>query len=253
MKRTILILMTAAALVACKKDKEDSTKPVINAVKVNGAVAEEHDVDAGSTLVLEITTSDNNALNQLKVNIHGADDGHTHGGGPGESVEPNVGTWSETRIFDLDGKSDVRTVSFEVPTTIAGHWHVEVALIDDDGNEADEYVTTLHVENSYFPVITFSTTPAAVDGEITMAVNESVLLDGSVSDPDGLASIHFELESEAGAVIWEYEAPSVSGTSMDFIAQPAGPITEAGEYHLHVHATDNAGYTAEWEVHVGVE
>lgn len=254
MKNLILFFAIVAALSSCKKEETDTTAPKINSVRVNGVSAEEHDLNAGSTIEVTIDVSDNENLNQLKVDIHSADDGHTHDDSTtGELEAPNVGVWSELRVENLSGKSTSKTFNFIIPATIAGHWHIEVKLIDKEGNEAIEYVTTLHVENSNLPVFNISSSPAALNYEIEIPVNGTISLSGTVSDPDGLVEIHWELENEASDDIFlEGEIPTVNGTSFDLGTINLGPIP-AGEYHLHVHAKDTQGYEGEWSVHVHAE
>lgn len=255
MKKVVFLMAVVFALASCKKEKEDSTAPVIGSIKVNGVVADEHDVNAGDVITVEIAVTDNEELNQLKVNIHGADDGHTHDGGTEEEVvAPNVGVWSNTQIFDLSGTSYTQTISYTVPATISGHWHIEVQLIDDQGNEATEAVTTMHVENSNLPVFAITSTPVTTDYVITVAAGGSITLNGTVSDPDGLTDVHVELEDEdTEEVVWEQELTGVTGTSFDIGSVIVGPIDAAGNYHLHIHATDGAGYMGEWAVEVVVE
>lgn len=254
MKKAILILAAIVALASCKKESEDTTKPVISSVKINGVVAEEHELNAGNTFTIDVVSEDNESLNQLKVNIHSADDGHTHDGGSGEVEAPNIGVWSETQIFDLSGTSNTKSLTLEVPSTVAGHWHVEVMLIDEQGNEADEYVTTLHIENANLPIMNVASVPAAVDYEITIAPGEAITLSGTVTDEDGLDSGHVELENETtGEIVWEQNLAGVSGTSFDLGSILVGPIMDAGTYHLHIHIIDANGYTGEWAVEVHVE
>lgn len=253
MKRIIFIL-SVVLFVSCKKD-EDTTRPVINTVKVNGVEANEHDVNAGTQITVEVTTSDNEELNQLKVEIHSADDGHTHESGGGSATqETNVGVWSDSRIIDLSGTSKVSNVVFDIPNSVKGHWHIEVALIDDQGNEATEHVTTLHVSNGFLPVLSITSDPTLVNDEIAVALGGQLTLNGTVEDPDGLAAIHVELKDEAtDTIVWEYDVPGVSGTSITLVPIVVGPLTQAGNYHLHLHATDNAGFESEWSAHVHVE
>jgi hypothetical protein len=255
MKKAILFFAAVVILASCKKDEEDTTRPVIGSVKVNGAVADEHDVEAGTTISIEVAMTDNKELNQLKVDIHSADDGHTHGddGGGEEVEEENIGVWSDTRIISVSGESDTETLSFTIPNTIKGHWHIEVSLIDKDGNEAVEYVTTLHVENANLPVFEITTNPAIVNGEIELEIGGTFLLSGTITDPDGFEHIHIEVEDEAtGTVIWEQEVTVVAGNTITLTDILVGPFAAAGDYHIHIHAEDTAGFEGEWGTHVHV-
>jgi len=85
-------------------------------------------------------------------------------------------------------------------------------------------------------------------------VGGTVVLTGTVADPDGLTDIHVELENEeTGEVIFEQELTGVTGTSFDLGTINIGPIATAGHYHLHLHATDALNYMGEWAVDVHVE
>ena len=254
MKKAIFILSAILILASCKKESEDSTKPIINSVRINGIVADEHEMNAGETFTIEVSTSDNESLNQLKVNIHSADDGHTHDDVSGEVDAPNIGLWSETQILNLSGTTNTQTLTLEIPAVIAGHWHVEVMLIDEQGNEAVEYVTTLHVVNVNLPIMNVVSVPVAVDYEIIIAPGETITLSGTITDDDGLDSGHVELENETtGEIVWEQNLTGVSGTSFDLGSILVGPIIDAGHYHLHIHMIDADGYTGEWAVEVHVE
>ena len=254
MKKAILFFAAVVILASCKKDEEDTTRPVIGSVKVNGVVADEHDIEAGSAISVEIAMSDNKELNQVKVDIHSADDGHTHGEGESEEVEEeNIGVWSDARIISVSGESETETISFNVPNTIKGHWHIEVSLIDKDGNEAVEYVTTLHVENANLPVFALITNPAIVNGEIELEIGGTFTLSGTITDPDGFEHIHIEVEDEAtGTVIWEQEVTIVTGSTITLTDILVGPFATEGDYHLLIHAHDNAGFEGEWGTHVHV-
>jgi len=254
MKKAIFILSAILILASCKKESEDSTKPIINSVKINGIVADEHEMNAGETFTIEVSTSDNESLNQLKVNIHSADDGHTHDEASGEVDAPNIGVWSETQILNISGTSNTQSLTLDIPAVVAGHWHVEVMLIDEQGNEALEYVTTLHVVNTNLPIMNVVSVPAAVDYEISIAPGGTITITGTITDDDGLDSGHVELENETtGEIVWEQNLTGVSGTSFDLGSILVGPIIDAGHYHLHIHMIDADGYTGEWAVEVHVE
>lgn len=254
MKKAILILAVVISIVSCKKDSEDTTKPVIDSVKINGVVADEHEMNAGDTFVIEVTSSDDQSLNQLKVNIHGADDGHTHDGSTGEVEAANIGVWSETQILSLSGTANTQSLTLEIPAVIAGHWHVEVMLIDEQGNEAVEYVTTLHVLNTFLPVFAITSDPAITDGVITVAAGESFDLMGTISDTDGLSYGHAEIVNEStDEVVWIQTLSSVDGTVYDLGTFLVNPTLTVGNYRLYLKATDSLGYQGEWSVDVVVQ
>jgi hypothetical protein len=251
MKKVLVFALIVSALASCTKS-EDTEAPVISFVRVNGVSADEHDLEAGQTMTVTLRLQDNEELNQVKVGMHAADDGHTHeGGGTAEEVEPNIGVWSDSRILNLEGTSADRTVTFTIPSDIAGHWHLEVLLIDRQGNESEEYITTLHVENPNLPVITLSTNPAPVDGHVELEIGGTLSLSFEVSDADGLNELHLEVEDESGAVVYEQEfmpggAVTFSETGLNI------NFPNEGHYHLHLEATDGSGMMnmKEVELHV---
>lgn len=254
MKKGIVVLWAALMIAAtgCKKD-EDTTRPEIREVRVNNTVADEHEVEAGSTVAFRITVADNESLNQIKVDIHAADDGHTHEGESGHehASAPNVGTWVYSQIINIDGTSTTRDVTLSVPDTIQGYWHLEVKLIDEAGNEAVEYVTTLHVENPDAPVFNLSTTPPSSDHIDIQANVGSFVIGGTISDVQGLSYIEFELENhDTEAVITEQEFDAAGATEWTMPATTVGPLP-AGDYHLKIKARDSQGNAAIWfaEVH----
>jgi Domain of unknown function (DUF4625) len=254
MKKAIFILAAVVLFASCKKESEDTTKPIISSVKVNGLVADEHELNAGDTFTIEVVSTDNESLNQLKVNIHSADDGHAHDGESGEVEAPNIGVWSETQIFNLSGTTNTQSLTLEIPAVVAGHWHVEVMLIDEQGNEAVEYVTTLHVLNSYLPVFAITSNPAAVDGVITISAGATIDLMGTISDTDGLGFGHCEIIDEStGDVVWTQTMSSVMGTVYDLGTFLVNPTLTPGDYQIFLKATDDLGYQGQWFVDLVVE
>lgn len=253
--RNIQILFFASITLffaACQKD-QDTARPVIKNVTVNGIASEEHDLDAGQTFTLGYSVSDNESLNQMKINIHPADDGHTHSG-EGESSEvPNVGTWNYSQIVNLDDKDKSGSFTLTVPDTIQGHWHVEVNLIDESGNEAVEYVTTLHITNTDAPTFALTSTPEAINGVISLAADTSTFsISGNVNDEQGVALVEYELENHST----EEEVGSGSlyvGSATSAAISPTsfGPLA-AGTYHLKIKARDVNGNGSVWFAEVEV-
>jgi len=247
----IFFFILSMAVFSCKK-AEDKEAPVIEFVRVNGIVAAEHHVNAGTIMNVEVRVSDNKELNQVKLSIHAADDGHSHTSGGSGSEGPNTGVWSSSRIINLEGTSATRNAQFPVPSDIAGYWHLEVMLIDRAGNQSEEYITTIHVENDNLPVIVITTNPAAVDGEVEIAVGETLMISAEVTDATGLAEVHVEVENENGTVIFEDEIELNGETTYSY-----GPVTvpfpDAGHYHLHVKARDTDGFVSMKEIEIHVE
>lgn len=250
--KLIFFLLIVVLLSACKND-QDTTLPVLESVKVNGVVADEHELEGNSTIAVAISCSDNEALNQVKVNVHSAADGHSHESTSEEEAVINVGLWALTKILNVEGKSDVANLNITIPDSIAGVWHLEILLLDESGNEAEEYVTTLHINNSNLPVITPMFNPAPnTDGDVIMANNTAIGLSCNVTDGDGVGAVVLTILNESETVtIWSEERDGGLVTSYDFSTQSA--VLTTGHYIFRIEAEDGDGYMNITEQHVEVE
>jgi hypothetical protein len=251
MKKIIWISLILG-LAACKKD-EDTSAPVVDYVRVNGVAADEHELLAGESFTVQLKLTDNEALNQVKLNVHAADDGHTHNGmGGGDDHGPNVGIWTASRILNLDGTEAVKNLTFSVPDDVAGHWHLEVLLIDEKGNEAEEYITTLHVENPDLPVITVTMLPAPTDDEVVLAPGSTLSVSALVEDADGVGEVHIAVEDEDGNEVQHFDFDGAGAIS--YTAGPQAIVFEdAGHFHLHIEAMDGGGMMNLVEMIIHVE
>ncbi|MDZ4822667.1 MAG: DUF4625 domain-containing protein [Flavobacteriales bacterium] len=257
MNKSIVYLVIAATFASCAVE-EDTTNPVITSLKVNGTVADEHSAQGGSMLTVEVAATDNERLNQIKVSVHSADDGHTHHGqGADEIDHPNTATWGENEIKNASGTSDSETFSFDVPDSVGGRWHIEVVLLDESGNESEETATVLHVVNDNLPVFTITGTnpDVNVDGEIPLPVGGTPEVEGSVADPDGLAQIIATI-IEVGMgedIIHTIDIAPLGSNSFALSAISFDPIDVAGDYTLRLYALDVEGYYSLWEFSLHVE
>lgn len=255
--KSIIILAMVLSLLslnACKKDK-DEEGPVINSVRINGDTDDHYHLDAGSTFELTISVTDNESLKQLKIDIHSADDGHSHELTSDDGFRD--GEWEVFEIVDLSGKSQTIDRSYLIPNDQVGEFHLLIEAIDDEGNESALTFLELDVDNDFIPAIDIQgTVPAENDeGEIEVAIGDMVTIQGSINDDDGIEEIHAELiveGSDPEDVLWEEEIEG-PGNSFDLSdLQITIPETTADHLELHIHATDNAGYSAEvsFEIHV---
>jgi hypothetical protein len=140
-----LSLVMALSISSCKPDATPDTEvPVIESLTVLGMEADSYPVPAGSYMTAVVTLSDNQDLGEARVNIHPADDGHTHPGTVQDTI-PNVGVWTNSQTFDISGTASVINLNYTVPTGIQGQWHLEVLVMDAAGNTAEEKFVTLLV------------------------------------------------------------------------------------------------------------
>lgn len=256
-KRLILAsLAIATALSACKKDTDDEA-PVVSNLRINGELADYHELNAGDTFTLTASVTDNEALNQVKVDIHGNADGHTHEFNGAGEVKSN--DWTVLDIISVSGSSSSISREYTIPKDQVGEYDVLIQAIDKEGNESNLGITELEVSNSFIPLITVDGTVPAEngEGEIVVSVGSMFMIEGNIMDADGLAEIHAELiveGSDPEEVLWEEEFDPASATdfNLDQISFSI-PDTEETELALIIHATDTNGFEAELELELHVE
>lgn len=151
MKKLFLVSILAIGtlcLISCKEQFRDTEKPVINLI----APIEDEAIKPGSDIHFDMQLSDNEALKDYKVNIHGAFDGHTHSAprrSPGDSIAFEQ-TWTEADFIKLGAKESIdgkKNASIHhhyivIPEKIdgkplrEGHYHFVVYCTDRAGNES---------------------------------------------------------------------------------------------------------------------
>lgn len=258
MKKILLSISFAALLfVACRKDtKIDVVAPAVSRVLVNGGDSTVVHAQAGSTLQVTIEVTDNDRLNEVRLVVHDAENGHTHDGSghAGGEMRLNSGEWGKQDVLQADNTSATIQVEVVIPDSIAGNWHLVVNALDQVGNVSEDYTVLLHVSNDDLPVITGSTMPAAdANGTLYVAEGSSFLLSGTVSDPDSLSDIIAYLMTYAGQV-GDTTFIEMSGhpTSLSFYDRPFYQA-QTGVYRVVIQATDKLGNRRLWDNKVVVE
>ena len=130
--RVALTAIAFTALTACSKDG-DTTKPVIN---LHEPENEEY-FQLGTTLHLDMDLTDNESLDEYKVDIHWAA-GHTHTRAEAEAAAIYTNTWTDAKGL----KSKYVHHDITLPADAApGEYHLIVYCTDAAGNEAHAVVT----------------------------------------------------------------------------------------------------------------
>lgn len=146
MKKYILTIALVSfgtfALVACSDDDDnggvDTEKPVI----VLNEPTEHEAFLVGEEIHVDADFSDNVALATYKIEIHSAEDGHTH------DDKPNAGEWFYTESHVIEGGLRNHSIHthIEVPATVdgepieVGHYHLGIFLVDAAGNEQQHFI-----------------------------------------------------------------------------------------------------------------
>ncbi len=247
------MIVASTGIVGCQTDV-DTTLPEITQVIVDGSESESHSIQAGDTIRVSIALHDDVALKQLKVNIHAADDGHSHGSGSGLVDQPNVGAWMYSKIFNLQGHHANTELDLIVPAEIAGQWHLELMAIDESGNEAIERVVTLSVNNDELPVIQVTSSPSvSANAMIELTASNPVLsLDATVVDGSGIDSVYVSVATEEGEDVFSqsWDAANVLEFSTGSLQITFPGL---GLYDLEIRALDSNGFENIWIREVQVQ
>ena len=252
------LLGLAIFFTSCQTDTEAPTV-CTGLGAMNSITADEIEGVAGDHVDIEDVFCDNEGLSQVRYDIHSAE-GHAHEVS-NEDDEHNDGLilhsgtdWSVLRTIELDGTEAEADLHVDVPLTARGVWHVIVDLVDNEGNTAT-FLSDLHIENSHMPEFSLTSVggedPATWHGEPTWSAGTEVVVEGAVTDGDGIASAELELIDEATeTVVWSAELVAFEAFSETVTVPDA-----AGEYHFEMKATDasNAAVSMETGFHVEVE
>lgn len=146
-KAYVLISLGFIALFAACTKSEDNEAPLIGNFYLNGLTSLVDTVQAGDTLVVVWSLTDNKGLRQTVLNVHPADDGHGHVSLPGDTAQVvNTGVWTFSKTFDISGLTTLLSQTLYVPDTIQGFWHIEIQAVDEKGNAAEEFAVELVVQ-----------------------------------------------------------------------------------------------------------
>ncbi|QNR25888.1 DUF4625 domain-containing protein [Croceimicrobium hydrocarbonivorans] len=255
MRKTALFLSVLALGSACSNDSDnqDLDAPVILSATLNG---EDHDLEfnAGEAINLAVEVSDNEALGQLKLDLHDQFDGHSHG--------KLSSTWTLSEVYNLSGSQTTFKESLQVPDPVtAGPHHLILRLLDAAGNESEFTELDFVLRNGSEPQISITDPDFSQGFQITKG--QSFNLTGSVTDNIDLAEIVIQVREESehshksySSTIFSFDKDLDGGSDLSFdlgslsISIPS--TAEIGHYELYISAKDSEGnygiYTAEIEV-----
>lgn len=195
MKHIKLMFMAAALVFAggCNDDsvKTDDNKPEITSFNfLNG-----NSIAAGDSLSFRVSFTDDVALSEAFVEIHPNFEGHSHG---------KVNTkFSDSKILELQGTQDAHIVNFEIPTnSAAGPYHIEISVLDQEGNRSDVKVLAFEITQTGQPV--FTSIPTTIDASPGQSFNVSF----EVQDDIDLKEVSYVLINEtsnSGEIIAEQD------------------------------------------------
>lgn len=256
MKKLLLFIAAGALLSLGACNKTDEEAPSITEVRVNGALAGDHiHIEAGEPVEISIRVNDNEALGQLKIDIHGNDDGHMHEGHSHSSGSAE-GQWEELVIIELEGTDQTVVRVFNVPNTVRGEWHLGLRVLDESGNESPERIVELDIDNEIIPLIAVESVNAqSPNGEVEVNLGGAISFVGTATDNAGLDEVHVEVKLEDGTVVYEEEYALAGATSFDLsTANFTLPDTGSAVHgEIHLKAKNINGFESEREIELHFE
>jgi len=257
MRKYIWLLALPLLFAACEEDDKDQdlNAPSIDSLAING---KDHDVrlQAGNDMELEVTATDDQGLQEIKVDIHDIFDGHEHG-------KRALNKWSTVRNIPVSGKEANLKESFMVPgQATAGRYHALVQTLDEAGNEAPFKEINFVVENGQQP--TFNVTSPNFSQEVHAPKGSTFGMQGTVEDQQDLAEIrimikpahhddhdhgdddghdHGHSHDDGPLIEKDFDLPGDSDTSFDLsnFSVTIPTDAETGHYHVEMVAKDGEG------------
>ena len=243
-------------VVACSKSDPDVTAPSIVDYTMDNKT-EDIEVAASGSTSLYYNVTDDQALSEIRLDVHDAFDGHTHG----KTASFTKMSWEQ--IDDLSGSVEAtNTIQVDVPSdAMAGAYHMEAIVVDAAGNQTPVTILDFIVTNSGQAVIDVTSHDLEND-EVHIHGGDTVRIQGTITDDVDLDEIIIAVleEHEHGKVgktaegelyLSDYDlggSNDVSFTIDEEIYLPAG---ETGHFELEIVAIDSDGNMTivEGEIH----
>lgn len=251
LKNLALAIFSLTLFSCCDKDDDvDTTPPQIQNLRINGQETDTGvTVSSGTTMKLSAKFSDDQGLGSAKVNIHDDFDTHNH--------RMSAAPFSYDTTFVLAGSMWQDTVSINIPTdVVGGPYHMTVHLLDNSGNEALPSVVDFTIETGSEPEIVLTSPDLSGD----FHKGDTLFLEGSITDPDGIAEVQIIVEDHVNEVeifnqlfdittntsTWNIKE-GIESTGMYIILQFPGDHAE-----IRIIAKDNEGHLSEFEQEIHV-
>jgi hypothetical protein len=224
----ILCLMTWT-ITSCKKNEVDETRPIISEITeplMNDTLF------SGSEFHVDLKVSDNDELSQLKIDIHSAEDGHSHG-----KVDASA-FWETVIIVDLSGKEQLVHEDIVIPADAAsGIYHVILTAVDKSGNMSDVSELDIYIQNSGDLLAPLVTLQSPIEGASITAGSD---LNVQAAITDNLSLNRFELKVYRGNTLISDTDMNISGTEYTLNQTLSTTGWAAGNYTIELLVFDEA-------------
>lgn len=238
------LLLSSIAIISfsssCKKNEPDKEAPVI--VSVSEPI-EGDTLYTGNELHVDLRVTDNEALSQVKIDIHSAE-GHDHG-----KIAAGA-FWEEIRIVNVSGTSYDMHEHIDIPATAAaGKYHVIITAVDKAGNQSaitERDIYTLNSGDLIAPVITINAPTAGA----SISSGSMLTVSGIIADNDELHEVKIMIYRGSTLVAtWETET-TVASYTLNHEFNTTG--WTAGVYTVEVKAYDHVMNLSEKDVEITV-
>jgi hypothetical protein len=242
--KSILTLFSIAIIsfsTSCKKDDPDTEAPVIVSVE---EPLNDDTLYTGNELHVDLKVTDNEGLSQVKIDIHSAEDGHSHG-----KIAAGA-YWEEIRIVNVSGTSFDMHEHIDIPTTAAaGKYHVIITAVDKAGNQSAITERDVYILNSgdlVAPVITL-TGPAAGS---SISSGSMLMVAGNIADNDELYEVKV-MVYRGSTLVYEWETETtIANYALEHSINTTGWST--GTYKVEVKAYDHVMNHSDTDVEITV-
>jgi uncharacterized membrane protein len=224
-----LLVIHMFSLSSCKKNEVDETRPVISEITeplMNDTLF------SGSEFHVKLKVSDNEELSQLKIDIHSAEDGHSHGKVDASSY------WETVVIVNLSGKEQLVDEHIDIPIDAAsGLYHVILTAVDKSGNMSEVSERDIFIQNSGDLIAPLLTIQAPTEGA-TLAAGSDLNVQASITD--NLSLNRFELKVYKGTTLVSDTDMNISGTEYTLNQTLSTAGWTAGNYTIELLVFDEA-------------
>ena len=222
---------------SCKKDTPDTQAPTITAVTepvMNETLL------SGSELHVELTVTDNEELSQLKIDIHSAEDGHSHG-----KVDLSA-YWETVVLVDLSGATASVHERIDIPADAAsGTYHVILTAVDKSGNQSAITERDIFIQNASDQIAPLITISSPADND-TISLSAGINVAAILTDNIALADADLKVLS-GNSVVFESEI-TLSGTEFTLNQTIPTNTWAAGTYTLELIVRDDVQNASDKDV-----
>jgi hypothetical protein len=243
MKNYILAATACIAIgfSSCKKDDPDNQKPVIASIN---EPADGDTLYTGTEFHITGSVTDNEALSQLKIDIHNADDGHSH-----ERIN-GASHWETIIVVSLSGKNQSIDEHIDIPAeAAAGKYHIILTAVDAAGNQSDIVERDVIIRNSGDLIAPQISLSSPTSGSV-IALGDNITIAGQLTDNIGLESA--EVKIYQGTTLIFDQDIELAAPTHDLNLEVSTSGWTAGDYVLEIKVKDQVGNVADTDIEVSI-